>query len=599
MDQYTKDNIKARLYRQVAREWGIRNYDNLDPTVKLLLEAMSSEIFTLSTEVVSVGERLLDRLSAIMLPHNSISPQPSHAVLSVQPYQDSATMLLSDVIFYKNSKLSQAHSIKQLEFSPIEEVTVLNLQLKYIVRADEISGILPSLGTYSFSPSKGAAPLLNNKILLGVKGDINLLSQQNLRLYIDVPFANEKSRLLHSLRHTKCRISGEEVSLTHSLNTFDSGADISSHYNTINQIRAHIANKYSDHFVVLNTKGRSFSKGYAASEYLSNYDLDPSQPIDNDIIWIELEFPVLFAKSYIAQMEVYVNSVIIANLRLAKTNAVIDNISSVVALPQSLNEHFVAVDKVIDNNGAELERSEIKTDEKSGTYSVRRGGVEKFNSQDAKSFLDRLISILYDEGVSLASIDNELMDASIKKLQEYIDSLRRASISFSADSESTSYVILDNINAESTSVGVEYFLTNGMLSNGISLTDTCDDCSNIDIDSEQLIFVSSTRGGAAAPSVDRKRDLYRYTLLSKERIFTKEDIYNFCSAYYGESILSVDITLGYTIGDNPNAGFERCLNVDVTTNALDENEKCVLKTDLYNDLKCLSPETFVYNVTLK
>ncbi|MFK2755375.1 hypothetical protein ACIXWW_02280 [Bacteroides fragilis] len=42
--------------------------------------------------------------------------------------------------------------------------------------------------------------------------------------------------------------------------------------------------------------------------------------------------------------------------------------------------------------------------------------------------------------------------------------------------------------------------------------------------------------------------MYRFMLLSHGRIYTKEDIRNFCMARYGDSIRSVEVKLGYVAG---------------------------------------------------
>ena len=59
---YSKEAIKTRMYRHAMNYWGIKKVENLDPLVKLLLEALSSELFGLSHEIEDSHNRMLDKI---------------------------------------------------------------------------------------------------------------------------------------------------------------------------------------------------------------------------------------------------------------------------------------------------------------------------------------------------------------------------------------------------------------------------------------------------------------------------------------------------------------------------------------------------------
>ena len=41
---FTKESIKARMFKQAATLYDIRNIDGIDPLIRLLIEALSGEI---------------------------------------------------------------------------------------------------------------------------------------------------------------------------------------------------------------------------------------------------------------------------------------------------------------------------------------------------------------------------------------------------------------------------------------------------------------------------------------------------------------------------------------------------------------------------
>ena len=163
--------------------------------------------------------------------------------------------------------------------------------------------------------------------------------------------------------------------------------------------------------------------------------------------------------------------------------------------------------------------------------------------------------------------------------------------------EMLSYVVIDQRYDKDTRLTVDYTLTNGEFANDIYAGEPLNDCANSDIDGDTLRFVTSARGGKPSPSVKRRMDMYRFMLLSHGRIYTKEDIRNFCMARYGDSIRSVEVKLGYVAGKKESEGFIRTLDVYLRLSegmqGLDREEFVV---NLDSELRRLSPETYNYRV---
>lgn len=72
-EKYNKEQIRNRMLKYAAAFWGIKKAENFDPVVKLLLEALSNEIYMLGEDFTAIETRLLERppesLPRTSLPH--------------------------------------------------------------------------------------------------------------------------------------------------------------------------------------------------------------------------------------------------------------------------------------------------------------------------------------------------------------------------------------------------------------------------------------------------------------------------------------------------------------------------------------------------
>src|SRR5215212_7178594 len=85
----TKDAITARMVRHALRYWGIKNPDELDPVVKLIMEALSSELYQFSNDIKNSETRILEKISDLLAPDLLACPHPAHAILHALPAEPS------------------------------------------------------------------------------------------------------------------------------------------------------------------------------------------------------------------------------------------------------------------------------------------------------------------------------------------------------------------------------------------------------------------------------------------------------------------------------------------------------------------------------
>ena len=76
---HSKEAIKARMMQNAVRIWGLKSTSSIDPFVRLLMEAFSTELYRANNEVHTVNVRILERLAKLLTPSMYTYPQPAHA----------------------------------------------------------------------------------------------------------------------------------------------------------------------------------------------------------------------------------------------------------------------------------------------------------------------------------------------------------------------------------------------------------------------------------------------------------------------------------------------------------------------------------------
>lgn len=604
-NQYTKEKIKSRMYKQAAALWGVRNMDGVDSVVRLLIEALSSELFKLSGEMYTIENRLLEKVASALTPHTSLIGKPSHSIATAHPYSTTAVIRPSDKLNYRSSKAgSKKQHLKSCVFTPLCESVITNVGLKYLVAVDEFCEIAPDRERDTVAKITSKQTEMNGKVWLGVKFGSNVSKVNELPLYIDFPFVSDKNIYLQLLSHCKCSLAGNSVGVRGGIPRKNSDT-LAKHYDIDTIITEELLCKYDSHFITLdcsdlNIKTLHRSKVPHEIEHLLPADFIESR--DADTVWIAIEFPAFFSSEILTQIKVYLNAFVIANKYPAKVSRVVDSVSTIIPLAKEETEYLLTTTSVSDGKWNQLSEIPFSSQASAyGTYSIRRGGCERFNTTDARNLLSRLTDLLYDESVAFVSDDRDGLRGQVDQIQKQISILEQLN-NDSAENvakEPLSYIVVEIPNEDNSLITAEYLLTNGEFANGISAGEVLECNTNADIEENSLMLLSTSRDGMAPPSAKVRMDMYRFLLLSHGRIYSKQDIKNFCLAKYGEFISSVDVKLGYAPGIEKTHGFIRTLDILITPK-LNSNKQYLdeLTTDLYNEIRLISPETYNYRIKI-
>src|SRR5664279_5849344 len=101
----TKEMIRGRMLKHAMNYWGIKNTEDLDPIVKLILEALSAELYNLGNEIKDTQVRILEKIANLLAPEFLTSANPAHALMQVSPAEPTE-LLDATTNFYTQRKIS-------------------------------------------------------------------------------------------------------------------------------------------------------------------------------------------------------------------------------------------------------------------------------------------------------------------------------------------------------------------------------------------------------------------------------------------------------------------------------------------------------------
>ncbi|RZJ49325.1 MAG: hypothetical protein EOO19_05735, partial [Chryseobacterium sp.] len=168
---YSKESVKARMLQNATKVWGLKSPQSLDPFVKLLIDAFSTEVFKANNEIQTVNARILEKLAKLLTPSIYTHPIPAHAVAFTEPFESSEVLLEHTEFFFRKQMNStvKSESDKQLNipFTPIGSVKTNKAQTAIMFVGNTCYSIDERLNKIPISRFQGR-PADYRKVTIGI-----------------------------------------------------------------------------------------------------------------------------------------------------------------------------------------------------------------------------------------------------------------------------------------------------------------------------------------------------------------------------------------------------------------------------------------------
>ena len=603
MDDYSREQIRRRMLRRVSMLWDIPDIEHVDSLVKLMVETMAEEIFTLAGEVGNLDERLLSKLTACMTPAVALSARPAHAILQATPATPAESIGHETVFEYKESRSLRKYNLNSLCFTPVAPFELIKARIRFINTGGRLYEYDGSNRKSLVGVPEKPDPAFNNAVWLGIEADPGIRCLENISFYFDFANVEDKYRYIRVLPYTRWTLRGRELETRPGLRRWqaEDHGDFVFGKDAVDQVFADLQAHY-DPFYITVSEITAEQPENVPEEWAGSYPEHTLSRLSVPLLWVKISFPDSVPFEILEYLRAGINLFPVANMSRRTLSQKMTDLSVFTLLDTDTNEYFMEVESVRDSLGKVYEAlpaEDIPEGSTSrGTYSIRRGGVEQYShTTDVESTLLRLTDIVRDRHLFSNGRADREFNQMVNKMVALNEQLVHAAKALPRKTEPRSYIVIDRGTPGET-LFVDYWVTAGDVVNGFRPSAPLTAGENAAAFEEAVHFYTPLQGGCGSPSAEKIRDVHRYMLVSRDRIFTECDILNFCRAEYGEYISKIEVRPGAGVGINPRQGLVRTKDIHIVVPAgrvggLPEED---FKLELLCKLKKRSPESFNYRI---
>lgn len=604
-----KQSILKRMLRFAANYLDVKRVELLDPLVVLFLEALAEEVYTVSTEIHNIESRMLDKLASLIAPDISLSAMPAHCILHAIP-QDAEAILSMHSTFVLRDKKQPHSDIKELTFYPLCNTKIRNGRISYMVFNGLFFQIEQDQSKTLISRSRTIQTSAKNNLWIGMEVDESIEILNDISFYIDFPGTSNRDALLNTLPYSIWNLNNAQLKLKQGIHTIKNEIDevvgLFDDLSISSNLHKSILDSYTKHFLTIadDTPIAPLRQGYPDTlkdTFASHIFDDLSTPL----VWVEIELPSIFTPATMEMMQISINAFPIVNKTLHSKTIEINETLPIIPLRTENHESLLAIHSVSDSENNSYEELPFNDTPAKHyrTYSLRRGGYERYSKREMREYLLDLIRKME----SHAAIQNERkgqkgeeQDDSMIQVRALIKHIKELVATNKDRLEMLNYISIDNLK-KSDVFFVKYWTTNSVRANNIKQYTTLE-YADIDvlIKSSDIFTLSSTEGGKYAPQITERRNLQLKSFTDRSMLVTNEDIIDYCRKNFSSTIDHVEITKG--LMQNPDKKHEFLCTKDIVLTPRKDIDLLLSEYDaeiFRKSLQMNSPATFNYRVIIK
>lgn len=603
--QTSKQTILKRMLRVAIQLTGAKKTELLDPFVTLLTESLANEVHNISNEIDAVEKRMLESVSEILCPDISLWAHPAHCILHALPQEGTLLLTKETPFIVKNNKRS-LHDNQKLIFHPVCDTPIRKADIQYIVYNGLCCGVDMGLNKTLLFRSHNREASMTKSYWIGIELDESIQEIENLSFYIDLTGVSNKDELLNLLRFSTWKLNTKSLNLYKGIHTVNMSAKnqtikLLDSLSPADEMNNAILNLYDRHFITVENKIQvDAEKKLYPEEFIDYFPIELLQDFINPILWIEIELPQKITPILAESLTVSINAFPVANKYLCSKSQEVNEIIQAIPLETINHQSFLSVESVMDSKGREyypLPFADTNTTQYH-TYSLHRGGYERYNKRDAREYMSILLNLLTNQSsLEGEQQDEDKREESSHQVQDLLKQMKKIFSEFKEKYEIQYYILIDQIEGKDVFF-LNYWLTDCEKANGLK-RGTYFDLDNekyFPVDAASVFALSETIGGKSAPDFTERQNLRMQSLSKQKMLITNEDITDFCKKALNDIIHKVEVRPG-CIHEGTSGDFLRTTDVFLTptqnTETLFDNKDLLLVKSL---LEKNSPEAFNYRV---
>ncbi|MGN8070338.1 type VI secretion system baseplate subunit TssF [Mucilaginibacter sp. SG564] len=568
----SKEEIKGRMLRNAMDFWNTTNVNDIDPLVKLLIEALSSELFNLSNDVKNLENRVLNKISRILASDYLTAPLPAHALLKGMPVEVKETLNIKNHFIYKKAVSPDAGKTTpdtlEAFFTPVGENFVFKAEIKYTFNGRQLWEHAPDAQKSLITSSLPQSFIENNTLWVGIETDPKLNTLRDAGLYFEWPGYTTNNDFYNLLSVTRFYTDERELHTTSGLIYEEEKAGenkpVFYDQNVINLITRDVKSYYQNRFISLTDDSLNdlnlLKKSYPTSfeRWIEPSDLKRLKPC----IWIKMVFPAMIGPDVLNELQLHLNCFPVMSRKLHEQKFRVKEMNNIIPIKPSAYDHFLSVQNLHDD--LDIHYNEIPYSQSDqnfeGSYSVRNGGAERFDSRNAQQIIEYLFELLRDEKAAFAAYGNDFLNSTLKTLEQNISLIEKKSNQAKDNHELINYLVLKPANKASM-LYLQFWTTLADTANNIRKGSRLQQFETTKLKTDNLRLMTTSIGGRNSLGAAERIQAYKYGLTTKDRIVTQADLTSFCQYELGSKLKSVRIAKGVSISSNPKEGFKKTTDI--------------------------------------
>lgn len=578
----SKDEIRNRILKNARDYWGIKNTNDFDPLVKLIIEALSTEIFNVSNDVKNLENRILDKISRILASDTLTSALPAHAILHARPVEAIETLHTKTQFFHRKRLKDKQESNKEnavdIFFSPLKPVKVFNAGVTHLASGNNLFQIDTQHHKSLLCNTTPGYTLEQNTVYIGMETNAGIDTFKGLSFYFDWRnyVVNENTYDLISL--SKWAVNNVELQTSLDQFQLEPQNDFQSPFekhDVLNLLAEDVQAYYSKRFLTIEEEHQSNPQTHLAlypTDFEQVFQPGNLSSLKKPILWFKVKFPAAITEAMLDELHISINAFPVVNKRIYDIKHRLKMMTNIIPVKLQDHDQFLSVDSLTDKLGnSYTEIPHVQYDDRSvGSFSIRYGGSERFDGRNAKEVVDYLFELLRDEKAAFSAYGSDFLNSSLKELEQNISVIeQKTKAQLSTIKELLNYIIVKPLN-NADIMFLEFWTTNAELGNQIRSGSQLQSFESSKINAESLFLLSNSKGGRSRLNAGNRVQAYKYGLTTGNRLVTQSDIINFCFYELGNKIKTVNIRKGLMATPNPKEGFIKTTDILITPSQQNE-----------------------------
>jgi hypothetical protein len=572
----SKEEIKNRILKNARDFWGIKNTNDFDPLVKLIMEALSTELFNVSNDVRNLENRVLDKLSRILAADTLTSALPAHAIAHARPHEAEETVDIKTQFFHrkkiKDKGESGAEKTLDVFFSPLQPVKVFNAEITLTASGKNIFSIDGQQHKSFLAKTNVGQSLDEHTLYIGIRSTYTLEILKGFSFYFNWRNYSVDNNIYDLLALSKWYLYNEPINVGQNLFTEGPAHKLNSPFNNhdiLELLSQDVHSYYANRFITVSDQGSAVQNPQLRrypKEFEQAFSPAVLGSLKAELVWLKVVMPSAITTVMLDELQVSINAFPVVNKRIHDFKHRLKMMANILPVKLAEHDHFLSIHALTDKMGKVY--TEIPhyndDDNAAGSYAIRYGSAERFDNRNAKEVVDYLFELLRDEKASFSAYGSDFLNSSLKELEQNISVIeQKTKAQLSSIKELLHYIIVKPLN-NADIMFLEYWTTNAEIGNGIRAGNALQSFENSKMIPESIFLLSSTRGGRARLNAANRVQAFKYGLTTANRIVTSADIINFCYYELGANVKDIRISKGIMVAQNPKEGFLKTTDILVS-----------------------------------